>query len=761
MNLSTLTAWNDRLALGIPEIDRDHRHLISLINKLAQLHTLKDDVTQLLSLFQQLKEYARTHFHAEETLMAEAAVSEEHRKAHVQAHAGFVAYLEQAEPILGTNPKDVLDALLAFLMKWLVQHIAGLDARMAREITRRQDAPDALPCIAPDAGHETLEALYDDATARNIELLDLNRQLLRQIERNQQISSALASSEARHHLALRVFETMTEAVLVTDAQVRIESATPAFSRMTGYREDEVRGHSVFALISKHHDRAFFRGMRAELRGTGAWSGEMWCRHKSGSAHPIWQNISALRNKQGEITHYISVLSDMGEIQRARDTAERLSWHDPLTGLANRSRFMCELTHTLSVVRAEGRQAAVLLLDLDRFKMINTARGLAAGDALLREVATCLTRLLYDGDLVARLDSDEFTILLACTAADRAMAERTVQAVAQRIHSELRAGVMLDGGTVPLEVSIGATLLPDASAASATDVLRQADLAMRRAKSNGGGHTAFFETGMGDAARESYELEHALRIAIDAGQLQVYLQDQVDASGRLVGAEALVRWRHPERNLVSPQVFIPVAEKSDLIALIDRWMLERVCEILTCSQVREQALNIAVNISPRHFRMAGFVDDIHAVLGRTGADPRQLVLEITESLFIDNHDHTAIKMKALHELGLRFSLDDFGTGYSSLAYLKRLPIHELKIDKSFIQDVIATPHDAALVGAILAVASRLGLRVVAEGVETKDQADFLDRYDNVIRQGYYYGHPEPAARWLERLATGSLRRRIAT
>lgn len=755
MNDACLIPWNDRLALGLPEVDRDHRRLVSLINALAELHARDGEVAQLLSLFQQLKDYARTHFRAEEALMVEASVSAEHRKAHGQAHAGFVAYLEQAEPILGTNPKDVLDALLTFLMKWLVQHIAGLDARMAREIARQPVATDAPARVGatPGANPEALERLFHDVAARNIELLDLNRQLLRQIELNQQMRATLAASEARQRLALHVFENMTEAVLVTNAQMRIESATPALLRITGYSEDEVRGHSVFALIAKRHDRDFYRRMRAELRSVGGWSGELWCRRKNGEAHPIWQNISALRDARGEITRYISVMSDMGEIHRARDTAERLSWQDPLTGLANRSLFMRELTHALTTAKGEERHVGVLLLDLDRFKMINAARGLATGDALLREVATRLTRLLYDGDLVARLDSDEFVILLARDTTNRTSIGPSAEAVAQRIHTALRTGVALNDETISMEVSIGVTLLPCAAATSATDVLRQADLAMRQAKSSGGGHTAFFETGMGESAQESYELEHALRNAIDEGQLQVYLQDQVDASGRRVGAEALVRWQHPERGLVSPLVFIPIAEKSDLIALIDRWMLEQVCEMLAGPQMYGQQLSIAVNISPRHFRMSGFVDDIHSALKRTGADPHRLVLEITEGLFIDDHDHATAKMNTLRELGLQFSLDDFGTGYSSLAYLKRLPIHELKIDKSFIQDVITDPHDAALVGAILAVAVRLGLRVVAEGVETADQAHFLDHSDGVIRQGYYYGRPEPAAQWLEKLAAG--------
>lgn len=749
MNDSGLIAWNDRLALGLPAIDHDHRRLVSLINALAGHKVRGGRHPELLTLFDELRDYAVTHFRAEERLMEEAAVSAAHRDAHHRAHAGFVAYLDQAVPVLAANPDDIIEPLLAFLMKWLVQHIVGLDARMAREIAASERGPAASDPAADELLH-SLAAPLTDLVSHNAELLDLNRNLLHQVGEKQRVRSALAASEARHRLAHHVFENMAEAVVVTDMRTRIQSATPAFTRITGYSEEEVRGHSVFALISQRHDRRFYRRMRSELRDSSAWSGEVWCRLRDGKSHPIWQNISALRNEAGEITHYIAVLSDLGEIHRARDTADRLSWRDPLTGLANRALFMRELTRALARNGRDGQHVDLLLIDIDRFKIINEARGLAAGDAVLRSIAECLSGLVHRDDLVARLDSDEFAVLLSRHAGEREAAARTSLAVSERIRDTLRAGVELDGDRVHLEVSIGIALFPEAGRETASEMLRQADLAMREAKSGRGGQTVFFETAMGESARERYELEHALRHAVGEGELRLHLQPQFDEHGREVGAEALVRWQHPQRGLISPQIFIPIAENSDLVGIVDRWVLEQACRLLARLAGEGRPLDIAVNISPRHFRMPGFVDDLRGVLAQTGADPNRLVLEITEGIFIADHEHAAQRMQLLRRMGLRFSLDDFGTGYSSLAYLKRLPIHELKIDKSFIQDLMTDASDAALVEAILAVASHLDLRVVAEGVETAEQAAFLDRSPGVIRQGYFYGRPQPVEEWLARL-----------
>lgn len=557
-------------------------------------------------------------------------------------------------------------------------------------------------------------------------------------------------AQAQQRLAARVFETTGEAIMVTDTASNIVLVNPAFCRITGYAEAEVLGQTPRVLSSGRHDASFHRAMWQSLVTTGKWVGEVWNRRKNGEVFPEWQTVSSVRDDAGTVSHYVAVFADLSEIRHAQGIAERLSWRDSLTGLANRALLIKLLEQTLGNARREARFADLLLLDLDRFKDINEARGLAAGDALLQTVADCLGQVLHADDVLARLDSDEFAVLLPRLVVSGDVAGRQALAVAEKLRLALRETINLDGEHIHLDASIGIAMFSGAENETASDVLRQADMAMHKAKAEGGGHAVFFETTMGELVIERYELERELRYAIDNEQLRLYLQPQVNAAARQVGAEALVRWEHPERGLVSPGAFIPLAEASDLIVAIDRWMLASVCRLLARLENEGRALRISVNVSPRHFSRPDFVDEVKRQLLISGADPTHLVLEVTEGLVIGNVADVVAKMTALTALGLHFSMDDFGTGYSSLSYLKRLPIHELKIDKSFIDDVPADLNDAALVETILAVAQHLHLQVVAEGVETEAQVEFLRARGQVIYQGYFFGRPEPVAAWLTKL-----------
>jgi len=548
----------------------------------------------------------------------------------------------------------------------------------------------------------------------------------------------------------RVFEAIGEAVMVTDAQANIVAVNPAFCRITGYSEEEVLGRSARILNSDRHTRAFHQAVWQALREHGEWAGEIWNRRKNGDVFPEWQTITSVRDQNERIVQYVAVFSDLSEIRKAQEAAEHLSWRDALTGLANRALFLRQLGQTLAIAHREGRYADVLLLDLDRYQEIVEARGPALGDAVLKSVAESLAGILHPDDLLARLDSDEFAVLLPRLIIARETAGREALAVAEKLREILRTGITVDSEHFPLDASIGIALFPESGQEGASDVLRQANMAMHQSKAAGGGCAVFFEAVMGRTVRDRYRVERELRIAVDEGQLRLYLQTQVDAAGRPVGAEALVRWQHPERGLLPPGVFIPLAEASDLIVAVDRWMLSAVCRMLARLDAAGSTLRISVNISPRHFQKDDFVDEVKRQLMASGADPSHLVLEVTEGLVIGNFADVIAKMTLLSALGIHFSMDDFGTGYSSLAYLKRLPIHELKIDKSFIDDVTTDPNDAALVETILAVAQHLSLQVVAEGVETQAQADFLNGHGQVIHQGYLYGRPEPVGTWLAQL-----------
>lgn len=556
-------------------------------------------------------------------------------------------------------------------------------------------------------------------------------------------------ADAHERLAARVFETAAEAILVTDAAANIVAVNPAFSRITGFSEDEVIGVNPRILKSGRHDKSHYEAMWRSLIDTGGWSGEVWNRRKNGEVYPEWLAVSGVRDAGGRLTNYVAIFTDLSEIRRAQEAAEQLSWNDLLTGLGNRALFIRQLDQKLQGAIRDGRFASILLLDLDRFKDINEARGLVLGDALLRTVAEQLSQAL-DGDaVVARLGSDEFAVLLPSLCERAEEAALRALAVAERLRSLLRTRISLNAESFHLDASIGIALFPTSHQETASDVLRDADTAMHQAKIEGG-HAVFFETAMAASVTERYQLERELRRAVHDGQLRVYLQLQVNAAGRAVGAEALVRWQHPERGLIPPATFVPLAEASDIIVDIDRWMLAEACHLLARMNIEGRALQIAVNISPRHFKKRDFVDAVRQLLAVSGADPRRLVLEVTEGLVIGDVADAVDKMALLTALGVRISMDDFGTGYSSLAYLKRLPIHELKIDKSFIQDAPTDPSDAALVEAILAVARHLNLQVVAEGVETQAQADFLNARAQVIQQGYLYGRPEPLEEALRKL-----------
>ncbi|MDO9225234.1 MAG: EAL domain-containing protein [Pseudomonadota bacterium] len=449
--------------------------------------------------------------------------------------------------------------------------------------------------------------------------------------------------------------------------------------------------------------------------------------------------------------------EISEKERGAAEIHRLAFFDGVTGLPNRVLLVDRLKQQLASGRRSGLQEALILINIDRFKTINDARGHNFGDALLRELAARLSGLLRDGDTLARLTADEFALMLPDLGQHMHQVSRRALVVAEKIHAALHDALQIEDEGVIITASLGIAMFSEEPDETPEDILRRADTALHRAKAAGGNQSAFFERGMGESAEQRFRIERELRNAIPAGELRLYLQPQVDAEGKLVGAEVLVRWQHPTRGLLPPGVFIPVAEESDLIVDLGAWVLTETCTLMAREDMAGHPLHLSVNMSPRHFRRNGFVVWVRDLLAASGADPGHLTLEVTEGLMIDNLGEVVAKMEELARLGIHFSVDDFGTGYSSLAYLKRLPIHELKIDKTFVQDAPSDPDDAALVETILSVARHMHLKVVAEGVETEEQADFLNARGTVIHQGYLYGRPEPAETWISRWRQASANR----
>ena len=445
--------------------------------------------------------------------------------------------------------------------------------------------------------------------------------------------------------------------------------------------------------------------------------------------------------QGNFLGYVGHCLDVTEQRQAEADIRQLAYYDALTGLANRRLFMDRLTQALAAARRGEHFGALLFIDLDQFKRVNDARGHDIGDAVLRQVGNRLTRFMREEDTVARLGGDEFVVLLVNLANTPEGSARLALGVAEKIRGIMHTPFLVDNADYHIGASIGITVFPKAGE-NEDDLLREADTAMYRAKDAGRNTVVYFEPAMQENVQARLALEQDLHLAIDQNELRLFLQPQVDRNGHLVGAEALLRWQHPVRGLISPLAFIPVAEESGQIIELGEWVLGEAARLLKEFDDLGRPLRLAVNVSPRQFRHPGFVAQVREILRAAGADPTHLLLEVTESLVIENVHDTIAKMEELNKLGIHFSIDDFGTGYSSLSYLKRMPLHELKIDRTFVQDAPRDPNDAALVETILSVARHLNLSVVAEGVENEAQFSFLKDRHCGSYQGYLFDRALP-------------------
>ena len=463
-------------------------------------------------------------------------------------------------------------------------------------------------------------------------------------------------------------------------------------------------------------------------------------------------IIDLRNKSAALATSNEQLTLENKLRtEAERRSHQLAYFDGLTHLPNRNYLIAELEDTLGGDTPDAPRGALILISVDRFKKINDARGHAIGDLLLQEVAQ---RLLVISNAegaceVCKLSSADFAFLMTPAYFKSNSTNCAISRLSDQITQSLNQLFILKGEELSVTASIGMAEFPREPIEHGSETLRRAEMALHEVKDKGGNFSALFVPEMSQSVEEKFQLERSLNRSLSNNELRLFFQPQVDSKGKTVGAEVLLRWERPDEGLTPPGVFIPLAEESGLIVDIGKWVLSESLKIMAASDMKGNALHLAVNISPHQFRQIDFVPWLIEELRKTGADPTLLTLEVTEGLVIENVDDVIIKMSQLAELGIHFSIDDFGTGYSSLAYLKRLPVDELKIDRSFIQDAPVDSSDAALVETIITVAHGMGLKVVAEGVETEEQSLFLAKYPEVIMQGYYFGRPEPAQHWLDR------------
>jgi diguanylate cyclase (GGDEF)-like protein/PAS domain S-box-containing protein len=543
-------------------------------------------------------------------------------------------------------------------------------------------------------------------------------------------------------VAAAAFESQ-ESMMITDARGHILRVNRAFTQTTGYSADEVIGQTARLLKSGRHNTEFYRQMWATIHCTGSWQGEIWDRRKNGEIYPKWLTISAVKGDDGQVLHYIGSHFDISERKKAEEKIHELAYFDQLTRLPNRTLLTDRLKQAMSAGSRSKNHGALVFIDLDNFKTLNDTLGHDKGDLLLQQAALRLTQCIREGDTVARLGGDEFMVLLENLSAHEKEAAINFEAIGEKMLATLKGAYQLGHEVFHCTASMGVTLFKGRSS-SVDELMKQADLAMYKAKEAGRNTLRFFDPHMESAIKQRAALEDDLRRALKGKQFLLHFQAQVASDARMVGAEVLARWLHPARGMVSPAEFIPLAEETGLILPLGNWVLQTACaQLATWAKAPRTAhLTLAVNVSASQFRQADFVAQVQAALHAAGASPDRLKLELTESMLVDNVEDIIEKMYALKAVGVSFSLDDFGTGYSSLSYLKKLPLDQLKIDQSFVRDVLIDPNDAAIAKTIVALAHSMGLGVIAEGVESAAQRDFLAVSGCHNYQGYFFSRPLP-------------------
>jgi diguanylate cyclase (GGDEF)-like protein/PAS domain S-box-containing protein len=640
--------------------------------------------------------------------------------------------------------RAVFQATTADLEKQ-VRATAGADSELQIQIS--------LPVTA---GIETFGVLHlyaDDPDAFDADEMAVLNELAGEL------TSALTAVRARaertrlehlenalHDAQLRAmaFETQ-EGIVITDARNAVLKVNGAFTAITGYASEEAVGKTLRLLQAGYENVADRNGVLETIAREGSWQGEVCNRRKTGERYPAWTHITAVKDSAGSPTHYVVTMTDITARKAAEQRIEQLAYYDALTQLPNRRRLMDRLQQALRNSTHTRRKGALLFIDLDNFKILNDTIGHDVGDRLLCTVAQRLTSSVREGDTIARLGGDEFVVMLEELSESTEEAAGQAKRVGEQILLALNRPYMLDGRVHHSTPSIGVALFSGADT-SVAELLKQADIAMYQAKSAGRNALRFFDPDMQVSLVARARLETALRRAIQERQFALHYQPQVDAALGIIGAEALLRWVHPERGLVLPGQFIALAEETGLILAIGQWVLEGACAQLRAwaADPRTSELPIAVNISALQFRQIDFVEQVRRALHNAGARPQFLMLELTESLVLADIEDTVGKMQALRQLGVGFAMDDFGTGLCSLSTLPRLPLKQLKIDQSLVRMLPGSPNDAVVVRTIITMARALGVSVIAEGVESQAQSEFLQSNGCSTWQGYLFSEPLEAA-----------------
>ncbi len=548
------------------------------------------------------------------------------------------------------------------------------------------------------------------------------------------------AEEAR--LAAVAFQTI-DGIMVADASENIVRVNESFSKITGYNANEVLGRRPSILNSGRHDKLFYDAIWAAIMEKGSWAGELWVKARDGTIFPSWLSINTVKNSEDDITHYIGVFRDISEVKQQEEKIHRLAYFDSLTELPNRRLYSDKMAKTIALCARLNVYGALMFLDLDRFKVINDSLGHSVGDQLLIQVAKRLRSILRAEDFVARLGGDEFVIVTSEFGGSLANAATRAEKLAQKIIVAFSEPFPVDGHELNTSPSIGVTLFPNEND-TYEDLLRQADNAMYLAKKTGRNTVKFFDPSLQAEADAWLRTEKALRDALKRKEFLLYYQPQFDKDGRSASVEALVRWNSPHEGIVLPNKFIDVCEESGLIKALGKWVINAACQQLAnWTQSDIPVSTIAINVSPTQFMSSAFEHDLVTAINENGLAGERIEIEVTENLLLKDVEAVSRKMERLKTAGIRFAIDDYGTGYSSLAYIKRLPIDKVKIDQIFIRDVLCDKDDACIVESTIAMANKMGLEVVSEGVESLEQMNYLLEYGCQNFQGFLYSKAVPA------------------
>lgn len=554
--------------------------------------------------------------------------------------------------------------------------------------------------------------------------------------------TAYRKAEDELRIAAIAFET-PDAIVVTDRDGAILRVNEAFTKITGYSAEDMAGKNTRILNSGRHTEGFFREMWGAINRDGQWSGEIWNKRKNGEIYPEWLTITSIKDAHGLVAYYVGTFIDISIRKKTEANNYQLAFYDHLTNLPNRRLLLDRLWHAQAASERNKLFGALLFLDLDNFKTINDTLGHGAGDLLLVEAAKRISDTVRSTDTVSRIGGDEFIILLEGVNANRALAAGYAKMVGSKLLETLEKSYELHGKEVNSPASIGVTIFQGREFGF-DELLKQSDVAMYESKKAGRNALRFFDQDMQLAIEKKAQMGFDLRAALKRNELIVHFQKRVNRLGQVMGAEVLLRWQHPERGLVPPGEFIPIAEDTGMIVPIGLWVLEKACNQLKAWEKKDvtRRLSLSVNISAKEFKQENFVEMVKSILVKTGANPYLLELEITESLLVEDVDSSIIKMRTLKEIGLTFALDDFGTGYSSLSYLKRLPLDMLKIDQSFVRDLGKDENNEIIVQTIIQMGQNLGIEVIAEGVEEEMQRVIIEHLGCDNFQGYLFGAPQP-------------------